>query len=107
MNDDHPIDECLDRLHRAGWSVGDAGFGSVRQVDGIKGGKHAVRGPPPATRPARAHRASGVLPPSLVPVVSTMRSMVMHKFGAFSFVVAVVVMSAGAPAIADEPKRDP
>ena len=33
----HPIDESLDRLHRAGWSVGHAAFGSTWQVDGTNG----------------------------------------------------------------------
>ena len=33
----HPIDECLDRLKRAGWSVGHAAFGSTWQVDGTNG----------------------------------------------------------------------
>jgi hypothetical protein len=28
------LDECLDRLHRAGWSVGHAAFGATWQVDG-------------------------------------------------------------------------
>jgi hypothetical protein len=31
------IDECLDRLHRAGWSVGHAAFGPTWQVDGTNG----------------------------------------------------------------------
>jgi hypothetical protein len=31
------IDECLDRLHRAGWSVGHAAFGATWQVDGANG----------------------------------------------------------------------
>ena len=30
----HPIDDSLDRLHRAGWSVGHAAFGPTWQVDG-------------------------------------------------------------------------
>ena len=33
----HPIDECLDRLHRAGWGVGHAAFGATWQVDGTNG----------------------------------------------------------------------
>jgi hypothetical protein len=28
------IDECLSRLHRAGWCVGHAAFGATWQVDG-------------------------------------------------------------------------
>jgi hypothetical protein len=31
------IDDYLDRLHRAGWSVGHAAFGEVWQVDGVNG----------------------------------------------------------------------
>ena len=31
------IDDCLDRLHRAGWSVGHAAFGATWQVDGSNG----------------------------------------------------------------------
>jgi hypothetical protein len=31
------IDECLDRLHRAGWSVGHAAFGPTWPVDGTNG----------------------------------------------------------------------
>ena len=33
----HPIDECLDRLHRAGWGVCHAAFGATWQVDGTNG----------------------------------------------------------------------
>ncbi len=39
MNDAYPIDGFLDRLHRAGWSVGEARFGAVWQVDGRNGEK--------------------------------------------------------------------
>jgi hypothetical protein len=31
------IDECLDRLRRAGWSVGHAAFCATWQVDGTNG----------------------------------------------------------------------
>jgi hypothetical protein len=31
------IDDCLDRLHRAGWRVGHAAFGATWQVDGSNG----------------------------------------------------------------------
>ena len=31
------IAECLDRLHRAGWSVGHAAFGATWQVNGVNG----------------------------------------------------------------------
>jgi hypothetical protein len=31
----HSVDESLDRLHRAGWSVGHAAFGATWQVDGM------------------------------------------------------------------------
>jgi hypothetical protein len=33
----HPIDECLDRLKRAGWGVGHAAFGATWQVGGTNG----------------------------------------------------------------------
>jgi hypothetical protein len=32
-----PVDESCDRLHRAGWSLGETCFGSTRQVDGNAG----------------------------------------------------------------------
>ena len=32
-----PIDDCLGRLQRAGWSVGHAAFGATWQVDGTNG----------------------------------------------------------------------
>jgi hypothetical protein len=31
------VDECRDRLHRAGWSMGETGNGSMWQVDGSNG----------------------------------------------------------------------
>ena len=31
------IDDCLDRLKRAGWGVGHAAFGATWQVDGTNG----------------------------------------------------------------------
>jgi hypothetical protein len=32
-----PVDECRDRLHRPGWSLGESCFGQTWQVDGSKG----------------------------------------------------------------------
>jgi hypothetical protein len=32
-----PGDRCRDRLHSAGWSLGECYFGSTRQVDGTNG----------------------------------------------------------------------
>jgi hypothetical protein len=38
MSDTYPpVDESRDRLHRAGWSLGEACFGAVWQVDGANG----------------------------------------------------------------------
>jgi hypothetical protein len=31
------VDECRDRLHRAGWSLGESCFGQRWQVDGSNG----------------------------------------------------------------------
>jgi hypothetical protein len=36
-NADPSVDECRDRLHRAGWSLGEVCFGATWQVDGTNG----------------------------------------------------------------------
>jgi hypothetical protein len=43
------VDESLDRLHRAGWSVGDAGFGPDHALTWLAtgtNGENAVKRPP-------------------------------------------------------------
>jgi hypothetical protein len=38
MGDSYPaVDESRDRLHRAGWSLGETRFGHLWQVDGVNG----------------------------------------------------------------------
>jgi hypothetical protein len=38
MSDGYPtVDESRDRLHRAGWSLGESAFGPTWQVDGSNG----------------------------------------------------------------------
>ena len=67
------IDECLDRLHRAGWSVGHAAFGATWQVDGTNGENvllargDAGRGVPARLRPGPGGRDAGAGAAGLAP----------------------------------------
>ena len=55
------IDDCLDRLKRAGWGVGHAAFGATWQVDGTNGENALIRTRGDAGRgvPPRLRSGSG------------------------------------------------